>query len=267
MSAAETLLVLGNGRTKKMNNIDLEKFIIGLSKLQLRCGFLGKINIRDAVNIALRSQNLQVNEDFKLTVLQGEPQFKVGDWIVRKDGTSFGLNNKYVAQIIDVTSTECEAKYIYWISKDKNAQEYICDYVDDFRKWTIEDANDGDVLSYQNGEWIFIFEKEGMEPITFRYHSLLSKKGIEFNNYCETTLTECIKPATKEQHNLLFQKMKEAGYEWNAVNKKLVKRQLDDIELILYDYLSNDIPCGEFSQQRMREIAINRAKEIREKLK
>ena len=32
-----------------------------------------------------------------------------------------------------------------------------------------------------------------------------------------------VHPATKEQHDLLFQKMKEAGYEWDAEKKELKK--------------------------------------------
>lgn len=36
-------------------------------------------------------------------------------------------------------------------------------------------------------------------------------------------LKTSVLPATKEERDLLFQKMKEAGYEWNEDKKKLIK--------------------------------------------
>jgi hypothetical protein len=38
-------------------------------------------------------------------------------------------------------------------------------------------------------------------------------------------LGDAIIPATKEQRDILFSKMKEAGYEWNAKKKELKKEK------------------------------------------
>lgn len=258
-----------------MNNINLEKFIIGLSKVKLHC-FLGEVSLKDAVNIALRSQNMKVDDDYKLTVLRDKQKFNIGDWIVRKDGTSFGLNNKYVAQIIDVTADETNDKYMYWISED----EYISDYVDDFRKWTIEDAKDGDILcTYEHGEpkIIFILKETPKKHYDLNYHCYYNIMypyfypcfGFESKKGCLLLNGEDAKPATKEQCDTLFEKMKEAGYRWDADEKKLINyvdEPFDDLEMALYDYLSSDTG-GTLTQQQMRRCAKARAREIREKLK
>ena len=243
-----------------MNNIDLEKFIIGLSKIYLQSP-LGDIKLKDVVNMALDSQNLQVDDDFKLTVLQEEQTFKPGDWIVRKDGTSFGPNGRREAQITDVTVNEKNHKYIYWLS----ANEYISDYVNDFRKWSIKDAKNGDVLATDNGVCIFDGTLEE-DRYPFAYCGI-TKRGFEpYNGNLPFSHDSNIHPATKEQHDLLFQKMHDAGYIWNSRSKMLVEKKLDDIELTLYDWLSS-YTCGEIPPERMRRIAIARAREIRETLK
>ena len=70
----------------------------------------------------------------------------------------------------------------------------------------------------------------GNEPITIKYYVLLSDKGIETNNYCETTLTKCIKPATKEERDLLFTKLKEAGYDWDGDKLRLINLKESDLD-------------------------------------
>lgn len=50
------------------------------------------------------------------------------------------------------------------------------------------------------------------------------KRFIKSTLYCLTKQDKIdIHPATKEQRNLLFQKMKQAGYEWNENIKQLIK--------------------------------------------
>lgn len=99
------------------------------------------------------------------------------------------------------------------------------DYQDYFRIWTIHDAKDGDVLA--------------VEPIRrykFPFIAIHKNYGLNFfNSYCSIGFDgkfyeantghalDDIHPATKEQHDLLFQKMNEAGYEWDAKKKELKK--------------------------------------------
>ena len=90
------------------------------------------------------------------------------------------------------------------------------------RNWNIQDAKDGDVLVYQNGDteiiMIFKSERDAFHAYT---HFQVFNNTYEVNNSC----VWCIggHPATKEQCAFLFQKMKEAGYEWDADKKELKK--------------------------------------------
>lgn len=133
--------------------------------------------------------------------------------------------------------------------------EYGChiaivkDLYDNFKLWTIADAKDGDVLFAENfdniGGCVFLFK--GLDSWKFDAEG---DRAIA-TGYCCTSITEsgntdfgiqgpdCVEikrvhPATKEQRDLLFQKMKEAGYEWNAEKKELKK--IDNEEYNGEDY-------------------------------
>ena len=99
--------------------------------------------------------------------------------------------------------------------------------------FTIQDAKAGDVLcdcceEYDN-PLIFILKK--FERVNFGL-----VRPSDYSSYCFLTAGDRqifkegryhhkhnITPATKEQRDLLFQKMKEAGYEWDADKKELKK--------------------------------------------
>ena len=138
-----------------------------------------------------------------------KPKFKVGDWIVqpREDKPDYLWH-------IDRIKDDC-----YWY--DKISAGIKIAYADnECHLWTIQDAKDGDVLA--STDWVCIFKR--MKPHHYNlfdsYCELLSCKdfglGFDFN-------IQGFYPATKEQRNLLFQKMKEAGYEWDAEKKELKK--------------------------------------------
>ena len=97
---------------------------------------------------------------------------------------------------------------------------------ENWHKWTVQDAKAGDVLSYRDGQWIFIYKGIVTED-TFKYYALLSEKGITVNDAAFSLLASCIIPATKKQRDLLFQKMGEAGYEWDPKKLKLKKNPLE----------------------------------------
>ncbi len=146
------------------------------------------------------------------TVNKAEPKFKVGDWIVQE--------NIGVYKVIEV----CESWYEVVDNKDKHYsigfnKEYMC------HLWTIDDAKDGDVLAIDPwsdypSSFVAIYKKQN---------------GEDFDSYCFVGFdgkfykgenghsTEEIHPATEEQRDILFQKMKEAGYEWDAEKKELKK--------------------------------------------
>ena len=105
------------------------------------------------------------------------------------------------------------------------------------RPWSIADAKDGDALV--SGGFIFIFKNiddgngvhyycayeigshEEYEQFHIAcFNSLMGRVGNSYTHYT---------PATKEQRDLLFQKMKEAGYTWDEKKKELRKFQHYDI--------------------------------------
>ena len=155
---------------------------------------------------------LQEMVDLKQKTEQGEqkpidkvkPKFKVGDFIV---------NDYCMGRVVELTNDA-------YLLDTGQGIPFSCEH--NVHLWTIQDAKDGDVLSYRDGKWIFIYKGIVTED-TFKYYALLSEKGITVNDAAFSFLTSCITPATKDQCDLLFSKMKEVGYEWNAENKQLRK--------------------------------------------
>lgn len=142
-----------------------------------------------------------------------EPKFKVGDWIVTNKNHIW-----YVDETPETTS------YLYRLINQYGKVEVAeFEVVDEKAKlWTIEDAKDGDVL-VTNSNIIFIFKylDEG-GTIAFRA-SCTKNSGVYFSKLKEQLCDQDVYPATKEQRGLLFQKIKEAGCEWDAGKKELKK--------------------------------------------
>ena len=160
---------------------------------------------------------------------KAEPEFKIekGHWyvciqsFVLKGNTVVIKGRIYKSQEDNTISGE---KARLFIDKhDGDVSHY-------FRPWTIQDAKDGDVLAFDwkdSWQWqkIVIFKslnESGVEGYgnTFKNNELAFKEEVP---YYSKTWTKCLYPATKEQRELLFQKMKEAGYEWDAEKKELKK--------------------------------------------
>jgi hypothetical protein len=157
-----------------------------------------------------------------------EPKFKVGDWVVDKNGT--------VHQILSYKNG------IYKHTNGYSAQIFE----DEWRMWDItKDAKDGDVLHSigWHNDCIFIFngldnwkfdEPNGDRAVATGYCCLsVSADKMEFGIQGPDCIeANTVKPSTKIQRNLLFQKMKEAGYEWDAEKKKLRKiEQKQDVNI------------------------------------
>ena len=136
-----------------------------------------------------------------------EPKFKVGDWVVEND-----FKHK-VQQIKEINDDKV------WFTDGTGT---FVEFLKTYHLWTIQDAKDGDVLYVNNtlSESIMIY-KSFDNGIINKYASY-NKFGFEDENYL--TLNDgYIIPATKEQCTELFQKMNEAGYEWDAEKKELKK--------------------------------------------
>ena len=150
-----------------------------------------------------------------------EPKFKVDDWVIDKQDI--------VHQIANVIEIVTNHTYGY----DVVGGGYFNDNTEGVRLWTIQDAKDGDVLcdyhEAYNNPLIFILNK-------FEHVNFGLVKPSDYSSYCFLTAGDKhrfkeggyhhkhnIKPATKEQRDLLFQKMKEVGYEWLDKDRKLIK--------------------------------------------
>lgn len=168
---------------------------------------------------------IKTHPDYKELELPVEPKFKKGDWIAC-DADSFTLSIKSVK----------DGNYYF----HQGASLPIKDIDEHYHLWTIQDAKDGDVLAINwhedNDSWekIIIFKNyhakgvKGLtkEPCVEGYGNTFKNGKLAINEevpYYSKTWTDNLQPATKEQRNLLFQKMKENGCEWDADKKELRK--------------------------------------------
>ena len=149
-----------------------------------------------------------------------EPKFHEGEWVVWDNKITCHVDNIYQGKeslmytITDINNMirSCSAK-----SFDNNAH-----------LWTIQDAKDGDVLCYEDEISIYKHDiknctKQGITFGGFVYYCCYDGKRFIMDGFYSLTEQDKtdIHPATKEQRDLLFQKIKEAGHEWNAEKKEL----------------------------------------------
>lgn len=144
-----------------------------------------------------------------------EPKFKVGDWVVNNNG------EPQFSQVIARSFPDSKIK-----RAENNLELFINTATLDkqYHLWSIEDAKDGDVLCL--GCVIAIFKEYIGQEICICYCSFTEDAGFEVPvENGDDNIYGCIgtTPATKEQRDLLFQKMKEANYEWDADKKELKK--------------------------------------------
>lgn len=154
---------------------------------------------------------------FSETADKVKPKFHEGEWIIQE--------NIGVYKVIEVCKSWYEVvdnqNNHYSIGFDK---EYMC------HLWTPQDAKDGDVLcTYECCEpkIVFILKGAPKKPYVLGYHCyyniMYPHFGSDSEKGCLAPNDEDVTPATKEQCDLLFQKMKEEGYEWNAEKKEIKK--------------------------------------------
>jgi len=140
-----------------------------------------------------------------------EPKFKAGDWVVTRYGTA--------SQVISV---------------DEDVNGYTLDdgvyfsgtWCNSYHLWTIKDAKEGDVLAgkIDGDSYILIYKqiKDGWIETYGHYYDSVDRFCVPSQLFCRD-VKGAFRPATKEQRDLLFQKIKESGYEWVADKKELIK--------------------------------------------
>lgn len=155
----------------------------------------------------------------KKSINKIEPRFKVGDWVVNKFGYSWhidSIDNKNY-QVSDV-----KGNYNYFpISKQ-----------DEINLWTMQDANDGDIICYRDEISLYKNEIENCnkQDTTFGgfvyYCCYDGKRFITNSFYLLTGQDEIdIYPATKEQRDALMKAINNAGYKWDAKKNELKKKR------------------------------------------
>ena len=161
--------------------------------------------------------------------VDNKPKFKVGNWIVQESVGVYKVTEIWDSWYEVIDSHELH----YSIGFD---QEYMC------HLWTIQDAKPGDVLHAigQHTYCIFIFNRLD--------NDVSDRDRVFATGYCCLDITAdkmefCVqgpdsievsdvnvKPATKIQGGLLFQKMKEAGYDWFPNIKEIHKIGKEEVE-------------------------------------
>lgn len=191
-----------------------------------RCYVEGERKVKDTTVIYHESGLKALEKSLEKGCTEGEqksadkvePKFKVGDWVIFNENR----NSAYQVEKID--------NYHYYLRHYLGGTLSVHFDNELIREWNINDAKASDVLcTYECDEPKIVFILKGMpkKPYVLSYHCYYnimyphfetdSKKG------CLAPNDEDVKPATKEQRDLLFKKMKEAGYEWDAEKFEPIK--------------------------------------------
>ena len=215
---------------------DYDKWIAWLEK---QGNLMKALQISNSHIMELTEENFYLKEQLEKKSEQKladkvESKFKIGDWVVCEVGE--------LTSTLQITNIE---KGYYWFCDDSYLPVVDKDCL---HLWTIQDAKDGDVLAYVTDEedlWIMIYWSL-YEPYEghVHYHALLVNDDFSNKGTCCICIND-LKPATKEQRDTLFTKMKEAGYEWDAEKKELKKIHVIDEGKAEMDYCFTKMMNGE----------------------
>lgn len=163
----------------------------------------------------------------KRELISTKPKLSVGNWVVYNNRELAGVGPKQIIDFVD-------DKYVLDYGSQGNISFEIGKLENDWHLWTFEDSKLGDILYDKAYNRICIFENFGHHPdggsFNDKTYCFLSiYYDIDDNEFYEEVHNDMdgcdAVPATKEQRDLLFAKMKEAGYEWDADKKELRKIQ------------------------------------------
>lgn len=159
-----------------------------------------------------------------------QSKFKIGDWVIDKQGV--------VHQIANVVENVTNHTYGY----DIVGGGYFNDNTEGVRLWTINDARKGDIL--QAGKCTIIFDGldkdlNGNTVVSSWYFSDSTKFHGMGPSQPDLWLIDGISPATKEQCELLFAYMEDAGYEWDADKKEPKKIEQVEPKFHEGDWITN----------------------------
>lgn len=194
----------------------LDEKIAWLEKHGEHSNFLSKIKIGDKVTRNEDGVLVNLSQLNRVAKKKGEqkpieevkPKFKVGDWVICKNGSH------RVFQVIERSWPN--AKYLD--EKGVGGLLNVATLDKQYRPWTIKDAKAGDLLADDYGIYIFDRFFEYDEKSFYCKGAYQRSQKVYENEHLLCSVE--VHPATKEQRDLLFQKMKEVGYEWDADKKE-----------------------------------------------
>ena len=183
-----------------------------------------------------------------------EPRFKVGDWVIfTTSGNLYQVEKKGNYEYTLMNNHGCSFCLSF------SNEELI-------REWTIQDANDGDIIHF--GTVTAIFKKYIGREKCICYCSFCKDGGFEIPiENGEDNVYGCYNatPATKEQRDVLIKAMNDAKYKWNTETntlEKLAEPKFDPKTLQPFDkVLVRNFPvsiwqCGIFSHQHFNQYFV-----------
>ena len=202
-----------------------------------------------------KPSNIEKNEQKPADKI--EPRFKVGDWVIFT--TSGNKGNLY--------QVEKKGNYEYTLMNNHGCSFCLSFSNEELiREWTIQDANDGDIIHF--GTVTAIFKKYIGREKCICYCSFCKDGGFEIPiENGEDNVYGCYNatPATKEQRDVLIKAMNDAGYKWDIETntlEKLAEPKFDPKTLQPFDkVLVRNFPvsiwqCGIFSHQHFHQYFV-----------
>lgn len=197
-----------------------DNFLLNDSNMPCSWCVDAELYFRPATEEEITKHNLQDNSFRRM--METKSKFNIGDWVVSPNGVYWHIdkieNNRYQ---VSCSTGECAE----WPFSSERL----------YHLFSIQDAMDGDVLATKDAVFIFKHKDNYCEVIGN------SELGFGFDFSING-----IYPATKEQRDLLFAKMKAAGYEWDAEKKELKKL----LTATNFDYNNADIPQKDFAEPK-----------------
>lgn len=163
-----------------------------------------------------RPQSTQKTYATIVDFMNGEPKFKVGDWIVTD------LSN--VVRVESIVYGRYKLETSEGVSFDHEVSD---EYIDkNWHRWSIEDAKDGDVLIATYSGKPFIYNGCFSNLYVGAYYGLSSDDEFSVGDirYCGKYN---VRPATKEQRDLLEKAMTDAGYTFDFKKKEFKEKVTD----------------------------------------
>lgn len=147
-------------------------------------------------------------------VNKAEPEFRPGDWVVCEDDYS-------VHQIKGCFENLNNHMYDYELTEGGHISG---DNINKWHLWTLNDAKDGDILvsTVTNKPFIYNGSFDDTHVGAYCGINVLDEYSTAYPPYFWAE-KKSIAPATKEQRDTLFEKMKEAGYTFDFEKKELNK--------------------------------------------